>query len=47
MPNLLNSTVFNYFLHIGQFLLQTGADISKWTSVLQSRSGITKLGKVT
>ena len=30
MPNLLSSTVLNYFLHIGQFLLQTGAEISKW-----------------
>ena len=30
MPNLLSSTVLNYFLHIGQFLLQTGSEISKW-----------------
>ena len=45
MPNLLNSTVFNYFLHIGQFSLQTGADISKWGKCITKQFRYYKVGQ--
>ena len=47
MPNLLNSTVLNYFFHIGQIYYKLEQKFQSGGSVLQSGSGITKLGKVT